>query len=84
MKPGKIVWATWRIKGKDVMWPAKVEKLIRAKNHTIKKVFIRYYEMNRLKSHVFKMDLPKVQLFFRSVENHLNNKVTIFQASHFD
>lgn len=73
LKPGKIVWAKWRIKGQDLMWPSKVVKLVTRKN-VIKKVCIRYYEMNRLFSHVFKLDLSKIQLFFRSVENHLKNK----------
>ena len=67
-KNGRIGWAMWRIKGSSIMWPCKLENLTREKN-TIK-VGIRYYENHGQFSHVFKLDLIKVELFFRNSQHY--------------
>lgn len=74
LEDGRIVWAKY---GK-VMWPARIEKIIRSKTNTIQKVAIRYFEMDKQKSCVFRLDPNRIQLFFRPVENHFKNKESVF------
>lgn len=71
LKSGSIVWAKWKSIG---MWPARVENVICSKNHNIRKVTFRYFEVNHVKSHIFKTDPSKIELFYRSVENHIKYK----------
>lgn len=71
MEDGRIVWAKY---GK-LMWPARIDKVIRSKTNAIQKVAIRYFELDKQKSCVFRLDLSRIQLFFRPVENHFKNKV---------
>lgn len=73
-KPGKIAWAEWRFKGKKIMWPCKIDKLIKIQNKY--KVAIKYFEINDKTSSTFKLDLHKVELFFRN-QKHFNYKVLL-------
>jgi hypothetical protein len=78
LEQGKIVWAKY---GK-LMWPARVEKLIRTgKTNVIQKVSVRYFEANQKMSYVFKLEPSKIELFFRSVEKHYINKVGFFYST---
>lgn len=69
-KQGEIVWTKWKT---NLMWPALVEKLIKNKSNKIKRVHIRYFELNDLKSPMFKMDPLRIKPFFES-EEHFHYK----------
>lgn len=78
IKKNMIVWAQWRHKGKQLWWPSKVENVTR-KNSKLT-ITIRYFEENvekNLSQYTFKMELSKIQLFFRPIEDHFENKVFV-------
>jgi hypothetical protein len=73
LKANSVAWATWRTKGQTIMWPCKINRIVKEKRSM--KFYIRYYELNIEKQNKFKMNLNRIEPFYRSIEQHFKYKV---------